>query len=343
MSLPTAHFYWLPMMSSFDSSAAWHANAGFGAQLVAPGRTLFRVWAPDKQSASVVIDGLAPLAMQAQDGGWFQVEAGCGAGARYAFCFPGLNASDGTPVMVPDPASRLQASDVHGRSVVTDPDSYQWRCTGWYGRPWEETVLYELHAGAMGGFSGVTQKLPELASLGITAVELMPVADFPGSRNWGYDGVLPYAPDTAYGTPEQLKQLVDAAHELGMMVFLDVVYNHFGPDGNYLGAYASPFFRKDLHTPWGAAIDFRVPEVSRFFTDNAIYWLNEFRFDGLRFDAMHAISEQQWLPQLARQIRQATGSERHVHLVLEHEGNAAHLLKDGFDAQWNDDAAGLLP
>ncbi|WP_394779628.1 malto-oligosyltrehalose trehalohydrolase [Undibacterium sp.] len=329
-------------MSSFEPSAAAHSGSGFGAQLVAPGRTVFRIWAPDKQNAFVVIDGGEPQAMQPQAAGWFQLEADCGAGARYAYGFAGLDKADGTPLLVPDPASRLQEDDVHGRSVVTDPHAYQWRCADWRGRPWEETVLYELHAGAMGGYAGIMQRLPELASLGITAVELMPVADFPGKRNWGYDGVLPYAPDTAYGTPDQLKQMIDTAHGLGIMVFLDVVYNHFGPDGNYLGAYASPFFRQDLHTPWGAAIDFRVPEVGRFFTDNALYWLNEFRFDGLRFDAMHAISEQQWLPELARQIRQAMAPGRHVHLVLEHEDNAAHLLQQGFDAQWNDDGHHVL-
>ena len=133
--------------------------------------------------------------------------------------------------------------------------------------------------------------LPELAALGVTAVELMPINDFPGQRNWGYDGVLPFAPDRSYGTPDDLKALIDAAHGLGLMIFLDVVYNHFGPDGNYLAAYAPGFFRDDIATPWGGAIDFRRPEIRRFFTENALYWLLEYRFDGLRFDAVHAISE----------------------------------------------------
>ena len=173
----------------------------------------------------------------------------------------------------------------------------------WRGRPWHEAVLYELHAGAMGGFAGVQAALPRAAELGITAIELMPINDFPGARNWGYDGVLPYAPDTALGTPDELKSLVDAAHGLGLMVFLDVVYNHFGPDGAYLHAYAKPFFDEDIHTPWGAAIDFRQPPVRDFFEDNALFWLNEYRFDGLRFDAVHAIADADWLDVLAARIR----------------------------------------
>src|SRR5262249_27654117 len=149
------------------------------------------------------------------------------------------------------------------------------------GRPWHETVLYEVHCGTMGGFHGVRRALPRLAGLGVTAIELMPINDFPGRRNWGYDGVLPFAPDASYGTPDDLKELIDAAHELDLMMFLDVVYNHFGPDGNYLPSYAPNMFRDDIATPWGAAIDFRVPEVRRFFAENAQFWLMEYRFDGL--------------------------------------------------------------
>src|SRR5690606_32170013 len=149
-------------------------------------------------------------------------------------------------------------------------------------RPWHEAVLYELHVGLLGGFAGVRRYLPNLADLGVTAIELMPIAEFPGSRNWGYDGVLPFAPDASYGSPDELKALVDDAHGLGLMVFLDVVYNHFGPDGNYLGEYAKPFFRHDIHTPWGDAIDFRQPQVRQYFAENALYWIREFRFDGLR-------------------------------------------------------------
>ena len=180
--------------------------------------------------------------------------------------------------------------------------------------------------------------MPQLAELGVTAIELMPISDFPGTRNWGYDGVLPFAPDRSYGTPDELKHLIDMAHERGMMMFLDVVYNHFGPDGNYLGLYAPQFFRRDIATPWGAAIDVRRPEVSRYFIENALYWLLEYRFDGLRFDAVQTIYDQAWLDTLAAEIRRTVEPGRHIHLVLEHEGNEAAHLSKGFDAQWNDDA-----
>ncbi|MGH7122105.1 MAG: malto-oligosyltrehalose trehalohydrolase, partial [Acetobacteraceae bacterium] len=181
-----------------------------------------------------------------------------------------------------------------------------------------------------------------IAELGVTAVELMPVADFPGRRNWGYDGVLMYAPDRAYGTPKELKGLIDTAHGLGLMVLLDVVYNHFGPDGNYLGAYASAFFQADAATPWGTAINFRRPEVRGFFIDNALYWLLEYRFDGLRFDAVHAIADRGFLLELAATVRGAVEPGRQVHLVLENDGNDAGLLRArpdsaGYDAQWSDD------
>jgi len=169
----------------------------------------------------------------------------------------------------------------------------------------------------------------------------MPIADFPGKRNWGYDGVLPYAPDTAYGTPEELKALIDTAHDLGMMVFLDVVYNHFGPDGNYLSLYAPQFFRADRHTPWGRAIDLQRPEVRAFFTSNVLYWLMEYRLDGLRFDAVHAIEEQDWLDEMAAAVRATVEPGRHVHLVLEHH-NEASLLERDIDAQWNDDGHNVL-
>jgi maltooligosyltrehalose trehalohydrolase len=318
------------MMSSTNSS--FHPS--FGAQLIGVNRTRFRFWAPSKQQVNLEIDGMAPIPMNPLPQGWFEAEADCGAGARYRY-----RVSD--DLAVPDPASRAQAGDVHDASIVCDPGSYQWKNTEWKGRPWHETVLYELHPGTCGGFAGITQQLPALAELGVTAVELMPIADFPGRRNWGYDGVLPYAPDAAYGTPEQLKELIDTAHGLNLMVFLDVVYNHFGPDGNYLGAYASSFFRDDIQTPWGQAIDFRQPPVRDFFTENALYWLTEFRFDGLRFDAVHAISEKDWLVEMAKRVRAGMPAGRHVHLVLENDDNGAALLARSptrlFDAQWNDD------
>jgi malto-oligosyltrehalose trehalohydrolase len=202
--------------------------------------------------------------------------------------------------------------------------------------------VYELHVGVFGGFNGVARELPRLAKLGVTAIELMPIAEFPGARNWGYDGVLPFAPECSYGTPDELKALIDAAHENGLMIYLDVVYNHFGPDGNYLSYYAPAMFRVDLTTPWGPAIDFRQKEVRRFFTENALYWLIEYRFDGLRFDAVHAISEPDWLDEMAGTVRRITGPDRQVHLVLENDNNAAAYLRRDFNAQWNDDGHHVL-
>jgi maltooligosyltrehalose trehalohydrolase len=321
-------------MTRFARETRW------GATLLTGGadgpRTRFRIWAPDSAECGLEMEGLPPAAMRRLEDGWFEAEAPVGADARYRFrVSPDL--------AVPDPASRLQAGDVHGPSVVVDPRAFEWRNAGWRGRPWHETVLYEIHAGAMGGFKGVQAALPRLRDLGVTAVELMPIADFPGRRNWGYDGVLPYAPDTAYGTPDELKALVDAAHGLGLMVFLDVVYNHFGPDGAYLHAYAKRFFDEGVHTPWGAAIDFRQAAVRDYFEDNALYWLDEYRFDGLRFDAVHAIAERDWLDTLSARVRKEI-TDRHVHLVLENERNGArHLRPAGqFDAQWNDDGHNVL-
>lgn len=307
----------------------------FGATLLSPGLTRFRLWAPAAKDVRVEVETMAPAAMTVAGEGWFEATVPCGAGAKYRFRL-------GNGLAVPDPAARAQAEDVHGPSLVVDPSTYTWKSRTWKGRPWEETILYELHAGAFGGFAGVQAYLPELVRLGVTAIELMPVNDFPGARNWGYDGVLPFAPDRSYGSPDDLKALVDAAHGMGLMMFLDVVYNHFGPDGNYLAAYAPGFFRDDIATPWGAAIDFRRPEVRRFFTENALYWLQEYRFDGLRFDAVHAISESDWLDEMAAMVRRTVEPGRRVHLVLEHDGNVADHLRRDFDGQWNDDAHHVL-
>ncbi len=306
-----------------------------GAVLLGPDKTRFRVWAPDKADMLLEIEGRPAIAMSADGSGYHSAVVDCGVGANYRYrARPDLT--------VPDPASRAQAGDVHDASVVVDPGSYEWRHNGWRGRPWHEAVIYELHVGLCGGFAGVEQRLSDLAKLGVTVIELMPIADFPGTRNWGYDGVLPYAPDASYGRPEDLKSLVDTAHGLGLMVMLDVVYNHFGPDGNYLSTYASAFWRHDLSTPWGDAIDFRQGQVRSFFIDNALYWLLEYRFDGLRFDAVHAIRDPDFLQALAAEIRTKVEPQRYVHLVMENEDNAAHLLRagpdqPGYDAQWADE------
>ena len=317
------------------------AHRSHGAVPVSAEQTRFRVWAPSHPQVAIATPEKADHPLAPSNGGWHEALLPLPAGTRYR-CVLG---SGSKRVEVPDPASNAQDGDVHGHSVVVDHRSYLWQNPEWRGRPWHEAVIYELHPGLFGGFEGIEAKLPELAALGVTAVELMPVADFPGSRNWGYDGVLPYAPDASYGSPEQLKHLVDTAHGLGLMLFLDVVYNHFGPDGNYLGTVAPEFFRDDVHTPWGSAIDFRRPEVRSFFTENAIQWIRDYRFDGLRFDAVHAITESDWLDEMARAVRAAAGPDRHVHLVLENDdNNADHLRPERrcFDAQWNDDAHHVL-
>jgi maltooligosyltrehalose trehalohydrolase len=306
----------------------------FGATYLGNRRARFRLWAPGQNKISLEIDGRS-TAMTPQPEGWFEAETEAAPGESYVYRLESGQA-------VPDPASRSQAEDVHGPSLVVDPNAYRWRQSEWQGRPWPETVLYELHAGTCGGFAGVQADLDRLAGLGITAIELMPINDFPGTRNWGYDGALPFAPDRSYGTPDELKALIDAAHERGLMVFLDVVYNHFGPDGNYLGLYAPHFFRQDIKTPWGAAIDFRQQQVRRFFIENALYWLTEYRFDGLRLDAVHAIADQTWLAEMAAEVRRTVEKGRQVHLVLEHDGNEADHLRHGYDAQWNDDAHHVL-
>jgi maltooligosyltrehalose trehalohydrolase len=233
---------------------------------------------------------------------------------------------------------------------VIDHSSYRWRASGWRGRPWHETVLLEAHVGAFtpqGTYRAMIDKLDHLAAAGITALELLPLADFAGSRNWGYDGVLWYAPDSAYGSPDDLKTLIDEAHLRGQMVFLDVVYNHFGPEGNYLGRYAPKFFTQ-AQTPWGRAIDYRVPQVRAFAIENALYWLREYRFDGLRLDAVHSIvelGEISMLHDLSVAVgRLAAETNRHIHLVLENDDNRVSVLDSRQDpprgkyrAQWNDD------
>ncbi len=314
-------------------SAHWRLS--LGAELIAERRTRFQLWAPAQQAVAVVIDGRTSLPMTRADDGSFAVEADCGAGTRYRF-----RLQDG--LTIPDPAARAQDFDVHGWSVVIDPTRYQWRHREWRGRPWHEAVIYELHVGLCGGFDAVARDLPRLSGLGFTAVELMPIAEFPGGRNWGYDGVLPFAPESSYGSPDALKALIDAAHDNGMMIFLDVVYNHLGPDGNYLPTCAPAMFRADVKTPWGPALDFRLPQVRRFFIENALYWLMEYRFDGLRFDAVHAITESDWLYEMAAEVRRTVEPGRHVHLVLENDDNIAQLLARGFDAQWNDDGHHVL-
>ena len=300
----------------------------WGPEPLAGGGTRFHLWAPDAASVTLDIDGADAAAMARGADGWYALHRAEGPGTRYRFRV-GEQA-------VPDPASRLQSGGVHGWSVVPET-RYDWQHPDWRGRAWHEMVILECHAGTLGGFAGVIERLPTIAAAGITAIELMPVGAFGGTRGWGYDGVLPYAVQEDYGSPAELRRLVDTAHGLGVSVFLDVVYNHFGPDGNYLGAYAADFFDAEVHTPWGGAVAVERAPVARFFVDNALMWLRDYRIDGLRFDAVHAIGNPAFLDAMAAEIRAAL-PDRHVHLVLENEENDAARLRDGgFDAQWNDD------
>jgi maltooligosyltrehalose trehalohydrolase len=314
----------------------------FGVKFTADGAT-FRLWAPAVKRVDVLLDG-KPHALRRGEDGWFSASvAGIKAGALYKFRIEDA-------VDIPDPASAFQPRDVAGPSEVIDHNSYQWRARDWRGRPWHEAVLIETHVGTFtpeGTYCAMIDRLDHLVATGFTALELMPLADFSGLRNWGYDGVLWYAPDGAYGRPDDLKTLIDEAHLRGMMVFLDVVYNHFGPEGNYLGQYAPSFFTQ-AQTPWGSAIDYRVPQVRAFAIENALYWLREYRFDGLRLDAVHAIAEPgevSMLHDLSRAVGDlAAETGRHIHLVLENDDNCAGLLDPDQDpprgkyrAQWNDD------
>ena len=285
--------------------------------------------------------------METLSGGWHELTVPhARPGDRYEFVLP-----DGKHV--PDPASRYQPEDVHGPSEVIDPAAYDWKIANWRGRRWHEAIIYELHVGTFtteGTLLGAIERLDHLVELGVTAVELMPIADFPGTRNWGYDGVLLFAPDASYGRPEDLKAFIDAAHERGLMVFLDVVYNHFGPDGNYLAAYAPQIFTDRHKTAWGDAINYDgdgSETVRELVIQNALFWLEEYQFDGLRLDAVHAIlddSQTHILEELAARVRKSFGGRRHVHLILENDKNEAVRLQRsdngsalGYSAQWNDD------
>ncbi|MBL8471819.1 MAG: malto-oligosyltrehalose trehalohydrolase [Rhodocyclaceae bacterium] len=304
--------------------------------------TMFRFWAPAAQEVLLHLETGAEnltLPMQRTGLGWFERSVDSLApGCRYRF-----QADCG--LLVPDPASRSNPDGVHAASELIDPAAFDWQDDDWRGRPWHEAVLYEVHTGSFspeGNFAGIERRLDHLADLGVTALQLMPVAATPGRRNWGYDGVLAYAPAAAYGPPQALKSLVQSAHRRGIMVLLDVVYNHFGPEGNYLHVYARDFFTDRHRTPWGAAIDFEGARAVRdFYVHNALYWLEEFHLDGLRLDAVHAIhdgSDPDIVEQIARAVAAGPGRTRHVHVVLENDDNAARRLSPGnCTAQWNDD------
>ncbi|HXU61926.1 MAG TPA: alpha-amylase family glycosyl hydrolase, partial [Polyangia bacterium] len=266
-----------------------------GATIGPSGTVTFSVWAPRADKVGVRLLGTdgktrAELPMERDERGVFTARTDLGqapVGTDYSFVLPKVGAR-------PDPVARRQAGGVHGPSRIVDPSAFRWSDERWKGLPLEDLILYELHVGTFteaGTFAGIEDKLSYLRDLGITAVELMPVNTFPGARNWGYDGVGLYAPHEAYGGPEALRHLVDACHARGLALFLDVVYNHLGPEGNYLGDFG-PYLTDRYRTPWGQALNFDGPEsdeVRRFFIDNALHWLTEYHVDGLRLDAIHGI------------------------------------------------------
>lgn len=341
-------------MSAFPRKEMRRAfSMPFGAGIIQDDGVLFRLWAPEAEQVDLClmaagVEAREMVPMAGSKNGWFVLHHHTAkTGDLYQFRID-------NDIRVPDPASRSQAQDLHGPSVVCNPLEFCWHDRDWQGRPWEEAVIYELHVGAFspnGDFNGVTERLDYLADLGITAIELMPVAQFPGRFNWGYDGSLLFAPCNRYGKPEDLKNLVEAAHRKGLMVFLDVVYNHFGPEGNYLSVYArDAFFTERIHTPWGAAINFsgRQSRVVRdFYIANALYWLVEYHFDGLRLDAVHTIFDQSRpdiLEEIAERVREGPGLRRQIHLILENDNNRARYLARNpggsprfYTAQCNDD------
>lgn len=311
-----------------------------GAELTGAG-VRYRTWAPGKKSVAVSIQSRGgerrTVALEAEDGGYFHGVDGAGAaGDLYKYRFDEHD--------WPDPASRFNPDGVHGASEVIDPRAYEWKDSGWICPPLAELVLYELHIGTFtlaGTFRGAIEKLDHLVRLGINAIEIMPVAEFPGARNWGYDGVLPCAPARAYGRPNDFRALVDAAHARGLGVILDVVYNHLGPDGNYLGSYSREYFNPAHKTPWGDAFHFELKPVREFFAENPAYWHREFHIDGFRLDATHAIvdsSPRHFLAEVAERIHSLG-----CFVTVEDERNEPNLLRSaddggfGLDAFWADD------
>ena len=326
-------------------SGSWSLHRG---ARVERGGVRFSVWAPKAKRVEVVLEsaGSRAIALDARDDGVFEGSVpGVSAGADYR-----LRLDGGEPR--PDPVSRWQPEGVHGPSRVVDPSAFQWNDANWKGIPIADYVLYELHVGTFtpeGTFDAAIERLPELKALGITAVEIMPVAEFPGSRNWGYDGVALYAPHSAYGGPEGLRRLVDAAHRHELAVVLDVVYNHVGPEGNYLPLYG-PYFTETYKTPWGSAVNYDgpdSPEVRRFVIENALYWVTEYHVDGLRLDAIHGIYDfgaRHVLQELVERVHeQAKALGRTIQVIAESDLNDPRVIRPpevgglGFDGQWSDD------
>lgn len=321
---------------------------GIGATIVGSEEVLFKIWAPGKKHVSVkILSGNRRLIRLTKDKkGYFTgVSKDVRTGDLYLYV---LDHDD----ICPDPASRFQPEGVYGPSEVVDPGEFKWSDGKWRGIPLKDFIIYELHTGTFtkeGTFESVIPRLDYLTDLGITAIELMPVAQFPGNRNWGYDGVCPFAPQNTYGGPTGLKKLINSAHKKGLGVVLDVVYNHLGPEGNYLGRFG-PYFTGRYRTPWGKAVNFDGPysdEVRHFFIENALYWVEEFHVDGLRLDAVHGIfdfSARHFLTDLCEEVHShARRLGREVAVIAESDLNDARIISPpemggyGLDAQWDDD------
>lgn len=321
-----------------------------GAELIGPDETHFRVWAPKARQVDLVLEGEFPKtqerqshALTAENEGYFSGSVPVGSGARYRF-----RVKDS---LYPDPASRFQPDGPHGSSCVVDPKAFRWSDSRWPGISLKGQVIYEMHVGTFtqeGTWSAAMQQLEELARIGITVIEMMPVADFPGRFGWGYDGVNLFAPSRLYGAPDDLRNFIDRAHSLGLAVILDVVYNHFGPDGNYLGAFSDDYLTRGDGNDWGDAINFDGPRsgpVREFFITNGCYWIEEFHFDGFRFDALHAIqddSDEYIIGAVGRAARKAAGN-RSIILIAENDWQDAKMVRprklggDDLDGMWNDD------
>jgi maltooligosyltrehalose trehalohydrolase len=319
-----------------------------GAETISGGGVHFRIWAPDHSSVSVIVEGKPSAVMEREsDGYWSRLVEVAAPGDRYKFQLDGGEA-------YPDPASRFQPEGSHGSSQIVDPAAYQWSAeeSSWMGRPIEGQVLYELHIGTFtpeGTYEAAERELGRLADLGITMLEIMPLGQFSGRWGWGYDGVDIFAPHNTYGTPEELRHFIDAAHRKGLAVILDVVYNHAGPDGNYLKTFSTGYFSKQ-DTDWGAAFNFNGPHcrpVRDFCEANAAYWIREFHFDGLRLDATQSIQDsccmgKHILEQIGVLAREAAG-KRNIIIVAENEPQNTTLIRPiheggyGLDGLWNDD------
>jgi isoamylase len=321
----------------------------FGAQVLEGGRIRFRLWAPAAERVDLLLEtthgGGVTIPMACTEAGWYELTSDrATAGDLYRYRIHGFGE-------VPDPASRYNPQGVHGPSQVLEPGQFVWNDRGWRGRPWEEAIIYQLHVGAFtpqGTFAAARERLDYLVDLGVTAIQLLPVGAFAGAHNWGFDGVLPFAPAASYGHPDDLKELIQAAHHKGLMVLLDLACHYFGPEGNYLSVYAPEFFARQATNLAGRSIDVTLPGGREFIIHNALYWLEEFHLDGLRLNAALFQDEQEQadlLAALARAVREGPGKHRHCHLLLSHDRRAARYLRWAdhsdprhYEAVWNNAA-----